>query len=262
MAIKKENCKLGLNDRVKNMQSIQLSENELNLLRFLRKSAHRENLHKIANSIGLKFDCAKNIISKLQELGYIQQDKRDEINGFEHGYTYFTCPGKRAEIDELLLLDLESSVVKVEDIDCINAGIDDRTYICLECITAYKTSIRVCKNCLNGVVEIDSNILDIIVELNRKGYKTKHCCSGHISNLASAAYIVMDSNTDFVIIPEGFIKEVKNGTTILRAERLIKRLNKKSNAVLTDEDNIKITDFIKSDMQKLREWVKELSVKC
>lgn len=130
----------------------------------------------------------------------------------EDELTYFTSPAKRAEIDELLLQDLESSMVKVE--------------------------------------------------LNRKGYKAKHCCSGHISEPVSAAYIAVDSNADCATIPEGFKMKEENEKIVLRSESLTKRLGKKPNDILTGEDKIKIADFIKSDMQKLREWVKELPEKC
>ncbi|MGO0862285.1 hypothetical protein, partial [Clostridioides difficile] len=32
------------------------------------------------------------------------------------------------------------------------------------------------------LIELDESIADIIIELNRKGYKTSNCCGGHINN--------------------------------------------------------------------------------
>lgn len=238
------------------MPENRFSEDELNILRILRSRPHRESFHVIASSLGLKFDEAKVIFDKLISSGYIQQDKRDR-DKFLPVSTYFTCADKRAEIDELLLQDIEKSVIKLEDVDCINADIDDKSYVCLNCQTVYKTKVKICKNCLEGVVEIDTNILDIIVELNRKGYQTQFCCSGHTN---SPAYIYMIGGIDFENIPDGFVKERKarDYHTIIRAEVFEKRLKKKIKATLTKEE---IVAFIKSDMQKLREWVRMLPAK-
>ena len=72
--------------------------------------------------------------------------------------------------------------------------------------------------------EVDENLVLCILELNKKGYKTKHCCSGHMFDRISTrfngnkkmrswnneCYISFDDKVDFKTLPERFFKEVNN----------------------------------------------------
>ena len=53
---------------------------------------------------------------------------------------------------------------------------------CPKCNTLYEDKM-ICK-CgeLIHFIRIDKNIADIILELNKKGYKTSQCCEGHIED--------------------------------------------------------------------------------
>jgi hypothetical protein len=83
---------------------------------------------------------------------------------------------------------------------------------------------------------------------------------GHIDNPVSGAHIVFSGDKLRDNIPDGFNKELKNGTTTIRAISYMKRLNKKSTAVLTEEDKQKIEHFINGDMAALTKWVEELPI--
>ena len=56
-------------------------------------------------------------------------------------------------------------------------------FLCTNCWEAYSEDFEMCpkKSCNWGeVVNIDDDLVPIIVELNKKGYITQMCCSGHV----------------------------------------------------------------------------------
>lgn len=55
------------------------------------------------------------------------------------------------------------------------------------------------------VVELDELITSTIIELNKKGYYTKFCCSGHWYQNKPNTYIYFLDNCLPDIVPEGFI---------------------------------------------------------
>jgi hypothetical protein len=64
-------------------------------------------------------------------------------------------------------------------------------------------------NCLNPMcceelIEIDENIIQTIVILNKKGYITSGSCSGHFGFL-NETYIYFKANYNFETLPKGFI---------------------------------------------------------
>jgi len=66
--------------------------------------------------------------------------------------------------------------------------------LCLKCYNVYDYNVKlqICGNymfcpsacCIGNVVEIDDNIIDVIILLNQKGYKTEYCCSGHTYDIS------------------------------------------------------------------------------
>jgi hypothetical protein len=64
--------------------------------------------------------------------------------------------------------------------------------------------------CLGEVVEIDELFLPTIIELNRKGYLTKFCCSGHYYENCPNAYIMFENDISLPNIPNGYAKEIEN----------------------------------------------------
>jgi hypothetical protein len=59
---------------------------------------------------------------------------------------------------------------------------DPHLYICESCFNVQKRRRkRKCEVCKSETFHCDEWILPTIVLLNKKGYKTKYCCAGHIT---------------------------------------------------------------------------------
>lgn len=68
-------------------------------------------------------------------------------------------------------------------------------YLCFECYETYKTPFQNCpKTSCNGyVAEVDDLMLPIIMLLNKKGYCTEYCCSGHTYDGSCYPYIAFST---------------------------------------------------------------------
>ena len=96
--------------------------------------------------------------------------------------------------------------------------------------------------------ECDELFAPIISILNRKGYKTKSCCSGHIINeipfsknsfslLYDYAYIIFDKKYDFPQIPIHARIEDNNNFAIIKPYNLQKDLFKQQLTIARDYYN-------------------------
>lgn len=67
-----------------------------------------------------------------------------------------------------------------------------------------------CDKCGGVVCEIDDLIVDTIIVLNKKGWTTKFCCSGHLNknNGFVGTYIFFEKLPD--THPQGFYKDSRN----------------------------------------------------
>ena len=63
---------------------------------------------------------------------------------------------------------------------------------------------RTCKHCGGLLVQIDEMLLTTISVLNKKGYHTKFCCSGHVYDTFPQTYIYFTGDVKLPDIPEGF----------------------------------------------------------
>ncbi|XMB85886.1 hypothetical protein RJG79_10825 [Mycoplasmatota bacterium WC44] len=69
--------------------------------------------------------------------------------------------------------------------------------------------------CNGALEEIDELMIPTIISLNKKGYITLHCCSGHMFDGCPQVYIKFDNDNAPVIPPDGFsLKSDKYGTTV------------------------------------------------
>lgn len=106
-------------------------------------------------------------------------------------------------------------------------------YICLKCNQVYKESMNQIKpikygedkewlfcpkiDCHGQVVKIDELILPTIIELNKKGYITEFCCSGHsYEEKYTNTYISFASEVVPLKLPEGFAVEKINNKICIR----------------------------------------------
>lgn len=87
------------------------------------------------------------------------------------------------------------------------------TYICNSCYEVYDghcvdTDLAMCpkKNCTGNIVEIDELLIPTIIMLNRKGYVTEYCCSGHYYEDYPNCYITFYADMAPVTagLPRGF----------------------------------------------------------
>lgn len=81
--------------------------------------------------------------------------------------------------------------------------------LCLNCYKVYnqktiKNNICKVKNCHGDIVEIDELFTPVIAELNRKGYKTRYCCSGHYAESSPDSYIYFEDGIQLPSLPEGY----------------------------------------------------------
>lgn len=91
-------------------------------------------------------------------------------------------------------------------------------YLCLDCGEVYDPLalnlnetyeyIKCPKtNCCGYLIEVDELMIPTIQILNKKGYATRFCCSGHYTGQHPNAYIMFEDWVDIPSVPEGFNKE-------------------------------------------------------
>ena len=97
---------------------------------------------------------------------------------------------------------------------------EKKDYFKIEATVPYHT-YRVGKcDCLGEVVEIDDLCIDAIILLNKKGWTTKFCCSGHLDEGLTATYIYFEHMPNS--IPMGFKRD--NDKNVIRAKNIHKEL--------------------------------------
>jgi len=98
-------------------------------------------------------------------------------------------------------------------------------YLCLKCYQVYGDNIKFDKkldwnfcpksNCNGNTIEIDELFIPIIIELNKKGYKTTYSCSGHIYDSHINSYIGFEGDIKLNSLPNGYVYD-KIGISCIR----------------------------------------------
>lgn len=96
-------------------------------------------------------------------------------------------------------------------------------------------------------VEVDDNIVDIIIMLNKKGYGTNFCCEGHAEKNVLHVYVCFDKVYDFKDIPKGLKNRTSRNQTVIEYVTTMKNYNLKR---LRKLDRV----------AQLRKWVNELPI--
>jgi len=173
-------------------EPVSLEEKQLHALHLIRKSEHRVGVLELISSVGLRLEKADEVLQPLVDMGYINQDSRDQGGSVAPYSTYYTVIHKRNEIDRLINEDTEKVLLPATSINFIGAGKDDKVLACVRCWVFYKPGATFCRKCLHKTVEMGTSIVDIIVTLNQKGFKTEYCCCGDNSNGIPYVYFGID----------------------------------------------------------------------
>lgn len=100
--------------------------------------------------------------------------------------------------------------------------------ICMKCYEIYREDLPTIKGeynfcpkatCYGEVVEIDELMFPTIIELNKKGYFTEYCCSGHYYEKSPNSYIKFQEDVELPSLPKGYKLEPNlnnSGVTIRR----------------------------------------------
>jgi gamma-glutamylcyclotransferase (GGCT)/AIG2-like uncharacterized protein YtfP len=220
---------------------------------YLRGKEHAQHLFGLAHMSGIDLWDIPILVDSLTKGGYVRQDRSDAVGKYDTSARYYTVPEKRKEIDGMLLKKLKESLVPFESIDCLNAKENDKTMACMECLTIHKEGETFCRKCLRPLSEMDTPMLDIIFELNKKGYKTEYCCSGHPSlNSFYSAYFIIRGNINEITAPEGFTLKCKDSRTMIDSIYVKKKLK-----LSMDQ----LEELRKRNLISIREWVNSLPVR-
>jgi hypothetical protein len=120
----------------------------------------------------------------------------------------------------------------------------------MHCLTTYKDDKEIYPKCIRGLAEIDTAMLDIIFDLNKKGYKTEFCCSGHPTVDNFHAYLIISGEMRDIPVPEGFTVSFRKNITDISSIR-----SKKGKRQLTTDE---LEQMIRKNMESLRRWVLKL----
>jgi hypothetical protein len=136
----------------------------------------------------------------------------------------------------------------------------NKLFLCLKCFRVYNQKTikhKVCKNknCNGEVVEIDELFIPVIAELNRKGYKTKYCCSGHIEDTFNS-YIYFEDDIELPNLPDGYLFDKdafpQVNWTMWETKNTIRRLFDEN------KNNFDLSKEILESTLKVMKWVEEL----
>lgn len=129
-------------------------------------------------------------------------------------------------------------------------------FVCMSCYEVYHHFARKegwegdrCPkiSCQGLIAEIDEDMIEVIIELNRRGYVTKMCCQGHPRDVTVNTFIEFFDEECFPSQPpKDFTCETNHGHFIFR-----KKYSKK-------DSPIELQRQISATMMDLLDWVQEL----
>ena len=93
-------------------------------------------------------------------------------------------------------------------------------YMCTNCLRIFCMGRQLVRcpqpscGCFDALAEVDELILPAIHILNKKGYVTTACCSGHYVSDSKKTYIMFDEAVELPSLPDGFCFDPHNKNVI------------------------------------------------
>ncbi len=129
-------------------------------------------------------------------------------------------------------------------------------YVCMSCYEVYNNFATKANydgdrcpkmNCCGLIAEIDDDLVEVIIELNKRGYITKMCCQGHPRDLYINTFIAFYDEESFPTqTPKGFKRGTEHG------EFVFTKLYSKKHTYF------ELQNMIFAAITELMAWVQEL----
>ena len=133
--------------------------------------------------------------------------------------------------------------------------------ICFGCDTVFEPGnlfdVSFCpvRRCHHDVADIDDNIFEAVRLLNRKGYETRFCCSGHSTDTLPRLYINFCGHIYFEDLPDGFQIEYSESNIENRCGGRVTTISRQYNR---NQSNHDLQREIWLVCDEIIIWVKEL----
>jgi len=185
------------------------------------------------------------------------------------------------KIAKILLKNKEKCNKNIKDIDHI---INDYLF-CPKCMTVKRINAIInndsnididyhrlvcsfnekCPSCRDDMVILDSDITESVINLNKKGYKTEYCCSGHDDRNTNSAYISFNESQHYkfnnILPPEEWCYDnIDDGYIFNHNEVCIRPITKFICNEYYKYKDIQINEVIKRNIRFLNKWIDKLPV--
>ena len=141
-------------------------------------------------------------------------------------------------------------------------------YICLNCYEVYDNHLKFnhtseynfCPktSCDGDVIEVDELFIPVITELNKKGYDTTNCCSGHSYESYINSYIGFEDYVELPSLPEGYMYDRDLHPQVDWDKHDRKGMDCIRKVFDNSEDKIELSKSIYQNAINMLEWVKGL----
>ncbi|XMB85858.1 hypothetical protein RJG79_10675 [Mycoplasmatota bacterium WC44] len=105
--------------------------------------------------------------------------------------------------------------------DCNDVYDKEKTYFNREIRDWNQCPKTICNGALE---EIDELMIPTIIELNRKGYVTRSCCSGHLYDSCPQVFIMFGNDYAPVTAPKGFSLKIGRYGIIVEVEKKLEKI--------------------------------------
>jgi hypothetical protein len=115
------------------------------------------------------------------------------------------------------------------------------------------------KGCKGHVAEIDELLIPVIIELNKKGYKTCFCCAGHYYEAIPQCYICFEKDMPLLLKPK--FMEYSHHWKYNKDNKTWTEDKKSIYYKFDSQDEVELYKMIYNNALELQRWVKTLPVR-